>query len=410
MVVTLQRSLSETLGEALTPAVVFDYPTVEGLTDHLATSLPEMTEIQEAQQLSEAPPEITEEADTELIAVVGMACRLPGGVDNPEQYWELLKDGRSGIVRVPPKRWDADEYYTDDHTVPGTICTREGGFLTSWEPDEFDAEFFSISPREAAAMDPQQRSAARGRACEAFEDAGITPQQSAIPRRRSTSVSPPIDYMLELSAGLRPEDLDAYIPTGNAAELRGGPAVIFPRRPRPRGGGRHGVFVVAGGRPPGLPEPAAAGRATPRWSAGANLLLSPGTSIACSRWGMLSPDGQCKTFDAGADGYVRSEGCGVVVLKRLSDALRDGDRVLAVVRGSAVNQDGASSGVDRAQRPGPAGAAASGAGSVEPQAGRHRLCGGARHRHPARRPDRTRGAAARCSPTAVDRRRWCSAR
>ena len=116
--------------------------------------------------------QIAEKAGTEPIAVVGMGCRYPGGVDNPDQYWELLKDGRSGIVRVPPERWDADTYYTDDHTVPGTICNREGGFLTTWQPDEFDAEFFAISPREAAAMDPQQRLLLEV-ACEALEDAGI---------------------------------------------------------------------------------------------------------------------------------------------------------------------------------------------------------------------------------------------
>ncbi|MGH3968152.1 MAG: beta-ketoacyl synthase N-terminal-like domain-containing protein, partial [Mycobacterium sp.] len=101
--------------------------------------------------------EIAEKGDTEPIAVVGMGCRFPGGVNNPAQYWQFLKDGASGIVRVPPDRWDAEAYYSEDHTVPGTICNREGGFLTSWQPDEFDAEFFGISPREAIGIDPQQR-------------------------------------------------------------------------------------------------------------------------------------------------------------------------------------------------------------------------------------------------------------
>ena len=105
--------------------------------------------------------EIAEKADIEPIAVVGMGCRFPGGVDNPDEYWKLLQDGRSGIVPVPPERWDADAYYSADHTVPGTMCTREGGFLTSWQPDEFDPEFFGIAPREADAMDPQQRVALR---------------------------------------------------------------------------------------------------------------------------------------------------------------------------------------------------------------------------------------------------------
>ena len=119
--------------------------------------------------------EIAEKGDTEPIAVVGMGCRLPGGVNNPAQYWRLLQDGASGIVRVPAQRWDADAYYSADHTVPGTICSREGGFLTSWQPDEFDADFFGISPREADGMDPQQRLLLEV-AWEARQNAGITAQ------------------------------------------------------------------------------------------------------------------------------------------------------------------------------------------------------------------------------------------
>ena len=119
--------------------------------------------------------EMAEKADTEPIAVVGIGCRLPGGVDSADEFWELLQDGRSGVIRVPADRWDADEFYSPDYTVPGTICNREGGFLTSWQPDEFDAEFFSISPREAAAMDPQQRLLLEV-AWEALENAGINPR------------------------------------------------------------------------------------------------------------------------------------------------------------------------------------------------------------------------------------------
>ena len=287
--------------------------------------------------------EIAEKAGTEPIAVVGMACRFPGGVNSVEQYWELLKDGGSGIVRVPPERWDADLYYTDDHTVPGTICNREGGFLTSWQPDEFDAEFFSISPREAAAIDPQQRLLLEV-AVEALEDAGIPPQTI---RNTQTSVfvgQTAYDYMLTLSAQLQPEDLDAYIPTGNAANFAAGRLAYFL-------GARGPAMVLDSACSSSLVAVHLAcqslrGRESDTaLVGGSNLTLTPGTSIACSRWGMLSPEGKCKTFDAGADGYVRGEGCGVVVLKRLGDALRDGDRVQAVVRGSAVNQDGPSSGV-----------------------------------------------------------------
>ncbi len=287
--------------------------------------------------------EIADKASTEPIAVVGMGCRFPGGANGPDQYWELLRAGRSGIVRVPSERWDADAFFTDDHTVPGTICNREGGFLTGWQPDEFDAEFFSISPREAAAMDPQQRLLLEV-AWEALEHAGIA--QHTI-RGTQTSVFVGVtayDYMLTLSGQLRPEDLDAYIPTGNAANFAAGRLAYFL-------GVRGPAVVIDTACSSSLVavhlacQSLRSRESDTALVGGTNLLLSPGPSIACSRWGMLSPEGLCKTFDATADGYVRSEGCGVVALKRLADAERDGNPILAVVRGSAVNQDGASSGV-----------------------------------------------------------------
>ena len=286
--------------------------------------------------------EVAEKADTEPIAVVGIGCRLPGGVNTADEYWKLLQDGASGVIRVPQERWDADEYYSDDHTVPGTICNREGGFLTSWQPDEFDAEFFSIAPREAAAMDPQQRLLLEV-AWEALENAGINPRAL---RGTQTSVFVGMttnDYYHSFAGKLRPEDIDPYIPFGNAPNFAAGRLSYFL--------GVRGPAVVSDTAcSSSLVSIHLACQSLRRresdhaLAAGVNLILSPENSIACSRWGMLAPDGACKTFDADANGYVRSEGCGVVVLKRLTDAQRDGDRVLAVVRGSAVNQDGASSG------------------------------------------------------------------
>ncbi|MDP7702943.1 SDR family NAD(P)-dependent oxidoreductase [Mycobacterium sp. TY815] len=287
--------------------------------------------------------EVAEASHREPIAVVGIGCRFPGGVTNPEEFWDLLRDGRSGIIRVPGQRWDADAYYTDDHTVPGTICSREGGFLTGWQPEEFDAEFFAISPREAAAMDPQQRLLLEV-AWEALENSGVAPHTI---RGTQTSVFVGVtsyDYMVTLAGQLRPEDLDAYIPTGNALNFTAGRLAYFL-------GAQGPAVVVDTACSSSLVAIHLASQSLRSRESdmalvgGTNLLLSPGPSIACSRWGMLSPEGQCKTFDAAADGYVRSEGAGVVVLKRLTDAQRDGNRILAVVRGSAVNQDGASSGV-----------------------------------------------------------------
>lgn len=245
--------------------------------------------------------EIAEKSSTEPIAVIGMGCRFPGGVNNPEQFWDLLCDGRSGIVRVPSDRWDADAYYTDDHTVPGTICSTEGGFLTGWQPDEFDAEFFSISPREASAMDPQQRLLIEV-AWEALEDAGVAPHTI---RGTQTSVFVGVtayDYMLTLAGRLRPEDLDAYIPTGNSANFAAGrlayilgvrgPAVVIDTA---CSSSLVAVHLACQSLRHRESDAALVG--------GTNLLLSPGPSIACSRWGMLSPAGQCKAFDVSADGY-----------------------------------------------------------------------------------------------------------
>src|ERR1700761_2981491 len=286
--------------------------------------------------------EVAEQGDTEPIAVVGVGYRFPGGVNTPAQYWRLLQDEASGIVRVPPERWDADAFYSEDHTRPGTIVSKEGGFLTSWRPDEFDAEFFGISAREAAAMDPQQRLLLEV-AWEAMENAGIT-----APRMRGTQTGIYVglttyDYSLILARNLLPEEADPYIPFGNAPNFAAGRLSYFL--------GVHGPAVVIDTACSSslvavhLACQSLRRRETDQaLAAGVNLMLNPANSIATSRWGMLAPDGRCKTFDADANGYVRGEGCGVVVLKRLSDALRDGDSVLALVRGSAVNQDGPSSG------------------------------------------------------------------
>jgi acyl transferase domain-containing protein len=285
---------------------------------------------------------IAEKSSTEPIAVVGIGCRLPGGVASAEDFWTLLSDGASGVVEVPADRWDADAYYSADHTVPGTICNRVGGFLTSWKPDEFDAEFYNISPREAAGIDPQQRLLLEV-AWEALENAGINPHSI---RGTQTGVFIGLttnDYYHSVAGKLRREQIDAYIPFGNASNFAAGRLSYFL-------GARGPAVVLDTACSSSLVSIHLACESLRRretdtaLAAGVNLILSPENSIACSRFGMLSADGSCKSFDADANGYVRSEGCGIVVLKRLEDAQRDGDTVLAVVRGSAVNQDGASSG------------------------------------------------------------------
>ncbi|MBS1694727.1 MAG: type I polyketide synthase [Actinobacteria bacterium] len=278
-------------------------------------------------------------ASAEPVAVVGIGCRFPGDVTGPDSYWQLLLDGTDAITTVPADRWNADEYYDADPSAPGRITTRFGGFMS--DVAGFDADYFGIAPREAAAMDPQQRILLEV-AWEALEHAGIAPDSLDGTR---TGVMMGVyynDYQTESSAG--PESVNAYTGTGNAHSITVGR-----------------ISYLLGLRGPSVAVDTACSSSLVAihlacqslrmresdlaLAGGVNVILRPETSIAISSWGLLSPDGRCKTFDARADGFVRGEGCGVVVLKRLTDAVRDGDRVLAVVRASAVNQDGRSNGI-----------------------------------------------------------------
>ncbi|MCV7384525.1 type I polyketide synthase [Mycolicibacter longobardus] len=278
-------------------------------------------------------------AAAEPIAVVGMGCRFPGGASGPDAYWDLLANGRDAITEIPPDRWDADEYYDPDPLAPGRMSSKWGGFTD--DVAGFDADFFGISPREAEAMDPQQRLMLEV-AWEALEHAGLSPERlSGI--RSAVMMGVYYTEYQGISAA-NPDAIDGYSATGNAhavavgriAYLLGlrGPAVAMDSACSSSLVTIHMACQSLRLRESDL---ALAG--------GVSLILRPETQIAMAKWGMLSPRGRCHTFDAGADGFVRGEGAGIVVLKRLADAIRDGDRVMAVVRGSAVNQDGKSNGL-----------------------------------------------------------------
>ena len=275
----------------------------------------------------------------EPIAVVGIGCRFPGGADGPEGYWNFLANGGDGISEIPADRWNADEFYDADQFAPGRMSSKWGGFLS--DVAGFDADYFGISPREAEAMDPQQRLMLEV-AYEALEHAGIaTVDLSGV--RAAVLMGVYYGEYQTISAA-NPDAIDAYSATGNAhavavgriAYLLGlrGPAVAIDSACSSSLVTIHLACQSLRLRESDL---ALAG--------GVSLILRPETQIAMSKWGMLSPNGRCYSFDSRADGFVRGEGCGVVVLKRLTDAVRDGDRVLAVVRGSAVNQDGRSNGL-----------------------------------------------------------------
>ena len=283
--------------------------------------------------------EVAEKVVTEPVAVVGIGCRFPGDVVGPESFWRLLVNGEDAISEVPADRWDADAFYDPDPAAPGRMTTKWGGFVS--DVAGFDADFFAISPREAAAIDPQQRMLLEV-AWEALEHAGIPPNSLGGTRTGVMVGLSTWDYtIVNLENGA---EIDAYLSTGN---------------PHSTAVGR--ISYLLGLRGPAVAVDTACSSSLVAvhlacqslrlresdlaLAGGVQLSLSPFTSIALSKWSALSPRGRCRTFDAGADGFVRGEGAGVVVLKRLGDALRDGDRMLAVVRGSAVNQDGRSNGL-----------------------------------------------------------------
>lgn len=275
----------------------------------------------------------------EPVAVVGIGCRFPGNVTGPESFWRLLVDGVDTISEVPPDRWDADAFYDPDPSASGRMTTKWGGFVP--DVDAFDAEFFGITPREAVAMDPQHRMLLEV-AWEALEHAGIPPHSLSGTRTGVMMGLSSWDYTIVNIE--RRADIDAYLSTGT---------------PHCAAVGR--ISYLLGLRGPAVAVDTACSsslvaihlacqslrlrESDVALAGGVQLTLSPFTAIALSKWSALSPTGRCNSFDANADGFVRGEGCGVVVLKRLTDALRDQDRVLAVVRGSATNSDGRSNGM-----------------------------------------------------------------
>jgi len=273
-------------------------------------------------------------AQSEPIAILGMACRFPGGATTPEKYWELLAGRRDAIQEVPPDRWNADDYY-DPGLAPGTMNTRWGGFLQ--EVDQFDPAFFDLGQREASAMDPQHRLLLET-AWEALEDAGIAADGTA---GHSTGVFVGICNVDYASLhGIPPPRGNTGVSLSIAANRLSywfdwtGPSLIVDTA---CSASLLSVHLAAASLRRGECSMALAG--------GVNLVLSPTTTVSFAQAGMMAPDGRCKTFDAAADGYVRGEGCGLVVLKRLSRAMQDGDRVLAVILGSATNQDGRTNGL-----------------------------------------------------------------
>ena len=284
--------------------------------------------------------ESAERRQREPIAVIGMGCRFPGGASDPESYWQLLRDGRDGTSEIPGWRWPVDEFYSENPDAPGRMYTRRGGFVNGIEA--FDADFFGISPREALRIDPQQRLLLEV-TWESLEDAGLSPD-NLIDSNTGVFIGITGSEYGEVLRSAGGEYLDAYHLTGCSPNF---------------GPGR--IAYLLGLRGPALAIDTACssslvavdsacrslrtGQCDLALAGGTNALLIPDSFVTTCKAHMLAVDGRCKTFDAAANGFARAEGSGIVVLKRLADAQRDDDRILAVILGSAVNQDGKSSGL-----------------------------------------------------------------
>jgi acyl transferase domain-containing protein/acyl-CoA synthetase (AMP-forming)/AMP-acid ligase II/acyl carrier protein len=334
--VSLSGELAEWLKRSISPTLLYDYPTTAAVAHYLADQPADSSVHSSASHsIHQTTPGATSD---ETIAIVGIGCRFPGA-PNPDAFWQLLQAGQHAISEVPGDRWDIEAFYAAEPVTPGKMNTRSGGFLP--QVDQFDPDFFGISRREAERMDPQQRLLLEV-VWEALEQAGQPPtglagSQTGVFVGISTS-----DYArLQFQPAV---DIDAYAGTGIASSIAAnrlsylldlrGPSLAIDTA---CSSSLVAVHLACQSLQRSECHLAIAG--------GVNLLITPELTVTFSQARMMAADGYCKTFDAAADGYVRGEGCGIVILKRLSDAQRDGDTILAVVKGSAVNQDGRSNGL-----------------------------------------------------------------
>ncbi|MDB9517354.1 SDR family NAD(P)-dependent oxidoreductase [Roseofilum reptotaenium CS-1145] len=288
---------------------------------------------------AEAKLERMERSKSEAIAIIGIGCRFPGNANTPELFWDLLSKGQDAVREIPLERWDIESYYDPNPETPGKMYIRHAALVE--QVDQFDPQFFGISGKEAHSLDPQQRFILEV-TWEALERAGINPQDL---ENTQTGVFMGIGQNDYANLGLsQVEKISPYDATGNGFCFAAGRLSYFLGLQGPS----MAIDTACSSSLVAIHEACQSlrqGESNLALAGGVQLILSPQVTTALSKLKALSPDGKCKTFDAAADGYGRGEGCGIMVLKRLSDALKDGDNIQAVIRGSAVNHDGPSSGL-----------------------------------------------------------------
>ncbi|MGR3219881.1 MAG: SDR family NAD(P)-dependent oxidoreductase [Candidatus Anammoxibacter sp.] len=341
MAVDLTNRLEESSGLSLPSTLVFDYSTIDAIADYMSKEL-KIEEVQYTVDVHHIYPNADDVESTveEPIAVIGMGCRFPGECDTPESFWRLLRNSGDAVSEIPSSRWDVEAFYDQDPTAPGKSYARHGAFLN--QVDMFDANFFGISPREAANLDPQQRLVLEV-AWEAMENGGQSPQRFVGSRSGVFLGISTFDYASLHVKQHDPKLINAYYATGNILCMAAGRiSYTFGLT-----GPSMSVDTACSSSLVSLHLACQSLRANEcgmAFAGGVGLILTPELFINFSKAKMLAPDGRCKTFDASANGYVRGEGCGMVLLKRLNDALSDNDNIFAVIKGSAVNQDGAGAG------------------------------------------------------------------